>query len=152
MSFPTAREVAIAIVTQNARAEIRSKRFGREHNLAKWFREEDLDTVKAALAAEIARTDALLVAYTETQPIPKSEPECQLDGPVLSEVGRERQPKTPECKPAPSAAARALADFHSWRTSKTGRYGRVIDRRPEGVVDLGDPPPGRSALDQRGPQ
>lgn len=30
-----------------------------------------------------------------------------------------------------------------------GSGGRVIDRRPTGAVDFGDPPPGRSALDQR---
>lgn len=48
-----------------------------------------------------------------------------------------------------SAAARSLADFQRSRIVKTAR-GRIIDYRQEGFVDMGDPKPGRSALDERG--
>jgi hypothetical protein len=44
--------------SQNARAEIRSKRFGKEYSRAKWFLEADLETVKADLAKAIAETNA----------------------------------------------------------------------------------------------
>lgn len=56
----------------------------------------------------------------------------------------------PHQVPAPvSAGALAVAEFQRSRITKTGR-GHVIDhRQARGMVDLGEPPPGRSALDQR---
>lgn len=56
----------------------------------------------------------------------------------------------PHQAPAPvSAGALAIAEFQRSRITKTGR-GHVIDHRQAwGMVDLGEPQPGRSALDQR---
>lgn len=133
----------------NARSEIRFKRSSKYP--AKWFREADLDIVKGPLAAEMARTGwpattlAPVVEVT-TPAAPKLEPDCQ--------------PR------APSAAAHALADFHRSRIAKTARGPSEMappvtpledrtrafgSRSPLSVSALvmGDPAPGRSALDQR---
>lgn len=62
---------------------------------------------------------------------------------------------TPRQKPAPapvakaSAAAASPAIPISTRAEGLAAAARVIDRRRQGVVSMGDPPPGRSALDQR---
>ena len=84
-------------------------------------------------------------------------------------VGVERTVRPVET-PAPRAAlASAETDSAAVRTPEKGSYqastpsaaaapktanplgskARVIDRRPVGAVNLGDPPPGRSALDER---
>jgi hypothetical protein len=164
---------------QNARAEIRSKRFGREYNRAKWFLEADLESVKSALAAAIAETDAELrnrLTDFETTPCePNLPPEAPnvapADAPVFaplfgglkSDVLDVEVPDFSHLQYAPEqtiatrrgngpktvSAARVLADFQRSHIIKT-THGRIIDHRQVGLVDLGDPAPGRSALDQRG--
>lgn len=182
--------------SEQAHAEIKQKRSPGRYG-ARWWREADLETVKAALAAAIAETDAeirnsigapdpeppesrlrlLNITVDELRGLPPElieqlSPEAQAlarsefdpdEPPTLADAeppdfshlrdDRNRPAITahidPPAAPKPSAAAQALADFHDWRVSKTGR-GRVIDHRRVGLVDMGDPPPGRSALDQRG--
>lgn len=63
-------------------------------------------------------------------------------------------PKPAEAPPAPVATAQPFpvttrAEGLAIAEKSAAGRARIIDRRPTGVVDLGEPPPGRSALDQR---
>lgn len=63
----------------------------------------------------------------------------------LGEMPIETEPETviiDQPKVESSKTARDIA-------AVVGNGGRIIDRRPTAPVDFGDPPPGRSALDQR---
>lgn len=164
---------------ENSRAELRMKRF-HERYRAKWWSDADFEAVKAALAEAIAETDAELrnragvidlasceprLPGAEGDQIPEptssfspsfeDEKRDTLDdeAPDFSHLrdasDRTMSVRTIEAPKPVSAAARVLADFQRSRIIKTAR-GRVIDHRQVGIVDMGDPGPGRSALDQRG--
>lgn len=175
--------------SEQAHAEIKQKRSSGRYG-TRWWSEADLNTVKSALAAAIAETDAELrnrmtaavanpAAVTAT-PLPGTggdvdpAPITEIDGasafaPLfgglksdvldteesdffshLRDARDYPRPGAAPIAPKPvSAAARSIADFQRARIIKTSR-GRIIDRRIAGPADMGDPPPGRSALDQRG--
>lgn len=141
---------------------------------ANWWNYAHAESVAKALAAEIAKTDAGFASdNSEIEPTDAQQSSAahDVDEPGALDVADEvspqafaqdiaeyeaREAKTarigaaipPKPQP-PSAAARALADFHRARPNiiRTAR-GHVVDHCVEGVVDMGDPPPGRSALSQ----
>ncbi len=81
---------------------------------------------------------------------PTIEHEAQIKPELVKEVQAAHAPAPLTPSPAAVALANAATSMHAARTSRPSALApRIIDHRPEGVVDLGNPPPGRSALDQR---
>ena len=97
-----------------------------------------------------------------SEPAPRvapTPPASALIAPARAEPTRKTCAPAQDLRPAPAplkpspaaiALASATAVMRAPKAKLTGALApRIIDHRPSGVVDLGEPLPGRSALDQR---